>query len=147
MRGEDGAWLDTWIGACAASVGYDTIDVNEPSRSLAAAMGAGLRAQVIVADEPAGVITYRVRTPSAADAIIEFVGVEPAYARRGHGQAAAAMLADDLKKGDTRRVFAPAPEMHGIAMYFWIRLGYRPLMRSEWPCAREGIAWLVRDLA
>jgi hypothetical protein len=37
--------------------------------------------------------------------------------------------------------------MHGIAMYFWIRLGYRPLMHSEWPCAREGIAWLARDLA
>lgn len=147
VRAEDGAWLDAWLGACAASVRYDTIEVNEPSRSLAAAIEAGLRAQVIVADEPAGVITYRAHTPAPTEAIIEFVGVEPAYARRGHGQAAAAVLADALREADVQRIFAPAPEMHGIAMYFWIRLGYRPLMRSEWPCAREGTAWLVRDLA
>jgi hypothetical protein len=31
-------------------------------------------------------------------------------------------------------------------MYFWIRLGYRPLLRTEWPCERAGVAWLRREL-
>jgi hypothetical protein len=146
MRADDGAWLDTWLGASAASVGYDAIDTDEPSRSLSEAIRGGLDARTIVADEPVGVITYRAHTGSAVDAIIEFVGIESSYARRGYGQAGAALLADELTAAGVRRIFAPAPEIHGIAMYFWIRLGYRPLLRDDWPCVREGAAWLARDL-
>ena len=32
------------------------------------------------------------------------------------------------------------------SVYFWIRLGYHPLLRPEWPCAREGVAWLTREI-
>ena len=147
VRAGDAAWLDGWLGTCAASVGYDTIDVDEPARSLVTAMASGLCAHVISADEPVGVIAYRAHTPAPGAAIIEFVGIEPAYARRGFGQAGAALLADELPTAGTERIFAPSPEIHGIAMYFWIRLGYAPLLRDDWPCEREGVAWLARDLA
>jgi hypothetical protein len=60
--------------------------------------------------------------------------------------AAAALIEGELCATGASRVYAPAPEVHGIAMYFWIRLGYRPLMRGEWPCEHDGVAWLVREL-
>lgn len=140
------AWLDAWLGVCAASVGYDIIALDAPSASLRTATSQDRAAKIIVADEPVGVITYRNGSPSPEDAIIEFVGVEPSFARRGHGQTGAAVLADELRTAGVRKVFAPAAEKHGIGLYFWIRLGYRPLLRDEWPCARQGIAWLARDL-
>jgi hypothetical protein len=115
-------------------------------------MGGGTRAvgtsieRVIVREEEAvGVLRYRVRRKTH-DAIIELVATPADAARRGAGMRAAALVEGELRSAGARRVYAPAPESHGIAMYFWIRLGYRPLMRPDWPCEREGVAWLVRDL-
>jgi hypothetical protein len=59
---------------------------------------------------------------------------------------AAALLEVQLRKARIQRIYAPASAAHGIAVYFWIRLGYRPLLRADWPCNREGVAWLARDL-
>ena len=146
LRAGDDTWLDTWLGACAASVRYDVITSDAPSASLHTATERDLTAKIIVAAEPVGVITYRLDSPSQNDAIIEFVGIEPSFARRGHGQAGASLLEAELRAAGVRRIFAPAPEAHGIAMYFWIRLGYRPLLRGEWPCTRDAVAWLARDL-
>jgi hypothetical protein len=36
--------------------------------------------------------------------------------------------------------------MHGIDVYFWIRLGYHPLLRPEWPCEHAGVGWMLRQL-
>jgi hypothetical protein len=144
LRREDAGWLDTWLGACAASVGYERMEPAEPSQTLFSAINADLNARVIAAGLPVGLVTYRI---DGADGVIEFVGVEPAFARRGYGHAGAALVEEEMRTAGVRRTFAAAPAIHGIDVYFWIRLGYRPLVRGEWPCDRPGVAWLARDLA
>ena len=59
---------------------------------------------------------------------------------------AAAVAERELLELGVRTVYAPAAEVHGIAVYFWIRLGYAPLQRAEWPCELRGVLWLRRDI-
>jgi hypothetical protein len=35
----------------------------------------------------------------------------------------------------------------GRALYFWLRLGYRPLLQADlpWPSPRRGVVWMVRE--
>jgi hypothetical protein len=139
----DAAWLDSWLGACASAVGYVAIEPGAPFASLQRCLGDGLTARVIVAGQDVGIATYRI---AGAQGTIEFIGVQTQHARRGFGHRAATLVEDAMRNVGVARNFAPAPEHHGIALYFWIRLGYRPLLRSEWPCARDGVAWLARDL-
>ena len=144
MQPADHAWLDGWAGTCAAAAGYPRIDPRVPAASLMAAIaGADLRAKVIVADAagPAGIAVYRI----GAHPTIEFVGVTPAHARRGYGHAGACLVEEVLRAAGARSVYAAATAAHGIAVYFWIRLGYRPLVQDEWPRRCDGVAWLRRD--
>lgn len=145
----DADWLDTWIATVAVSVGYDLIDADAPGTSLLGRLEdeAALAVQVIERDgDRVGLIVCRIGTPRERAAIIELVATPPALARRGSGMSAAVSIEDDLRAVGVRDVYAPAAAMHGIAIYFWIRLGYRPLPRSEWPCDRPGVAWLVRSI-
>ncbi|MBI5285194.1 MAG: GNAT family N-acetyltransferase [Chloroflexi bacterium] len=145
----DAAWLDTWLGDVAASVGYDAIDVANAAGCLVDRLRgeASLRARIIERDgTAAGVIAYRLRAPSRDASMIELVATPPAEARRGSGMAAAALVERDMREAGANIVYAPAPDRHGIAVYFWIRLGYRPLPSAEWPCVRDGVAWMARKL-
>jgi hypothetical protein len=141
---EDAAWLDTWLAECASSVAYDEIKRDEPSRSLFARVNDSVtRVRVIeAASEPVGVVVFSTSRP----AMIEFVGVQPSSARRGYGQVGATLAEDDLHNASATSIYVPAPAVHGIAVYFWIRLGYHPLLKPEWPCERKGVAWMRRDL-
>lgn len=141
----DAAWLDGWFAPVAASVGYDATGgaaflaerIHDPT----------VHASVIVHDDtPVGLVVYRVGAPRARAAIIEIVAVPPDYARRGAGMSAVALVEDELRSARVDVVYAPAPAVHGIATYFWIRLGYRPILRPDWPCERPGVAWLLREL-
>jgi hypothetical protein len=106
-----------------------------------------LRARIIERDSAAaGLLVYRLHAPERRTAIIELVATPSALARRGTGMTGTAMVEDELRSAGVRAVYAPAPAVHGIDVYFWIRLGYRPLQSSEWPCVRKGVAWLRRAL-
>ena len=146
LRLDDAAWLDGWLGACAQSVAYREIDASAPTGSLFEHLNAeNVYGRVVVADGAAiGIAVWRL-LPAAA-ALIEFVGVQPSSGRRGYGHQAAERLAEALRADGVTALFAPAPAIHGIAVYFWIRLGFRPLLQVDWPCKREGLAWLVRDV-
>ncbi|MDP9238304.1 MAG: GNAT family N-acetyltransferase [Chloroflexota bacterium] len=149
FTGADAIWLDTWISPVARSVGYDALGHADAGQALLARLRTEktLRARVIERDGDAvGVILYRLHAPKRGAAIIELVATPPSAARLGTGMTAAALAEDELRAEKVRRVYAPAPAVHGISMYFWIRLGYRPLLSPEWPCRLEGVAWLVRDL-
>lgn len=149
MATSDAAWLDGWLAPVAASVGYGEIDAERPGASLSARASAdpGMQARIIVRDsDDVGLVVYQVDAPGRGAAVIEIVATRREFARRGSGMAAVALIEGELRAASVRSVYAPAPAVHGIAMYFWIRLGYRPLMRAEWPCERAGVAWLVRAL-
>jgi len=149
IAGDDAAWLDTWLGAVAESVGYDAINTADAAASLVGRLRAepALRARIIERDGASvGAIVYRLHAPRRDASMIEFVGTPPAEARRGSGMAAAALVERDMRDAGTKIAYAPTPDRHGIAIYFWIRLGYRPLPSAEWPCGREGVAWMARRL-
>jgi GNAT superfamily N-acetyltransferase len=142
VSGDDAAWSGGWLPSVAASVGHEGAGDTKSGRGKARAT-----TRIIERDgERAGVLIYRLHARKRGAAIIELIATPPAYARRGSGMKAAALLEDELRARGVREIFAPAPAAHGIAMYFWIRLGYRPLKRDAWPCAREDVAWLVRRI-
>jgi hypothetical protein len=69
-----------------------------------------------------------------------FIAVDPArrYAGRG-GEAALAVEALVRERWRPAELLAPVPAGRGLAVYFWLRLGYRPLTRSEAPWPLVGL--------
>lgn len=144
----DAPWLDSWLGTVASVAGYVESD-STTAASLLDRLHAerGLRCRILERDgEDVGLVVYRLQAPTRGAAIIEFVATPAAAARLGSGMRAAALIEEELLAARIKTVYAPAAAVHSIAIYFWIRLGYRPLLRSEWPCERAGVAWLRRDL-
>lgn len=139
----DAEWLDAWLPQIAEKVGderttassfLDWSDVRDK------------QVAVIQRDtNDVGIAAWSLLSTEAA-AVIELVAVAPRYARAGSGMAAAALLEREVSAAGVRTAFAPASERHGISMYFWIRLGYAPILQAAWPCHRPGVAWLRRTL-
>lgn len=137
----DAQWLDAWLPDAARSVGYGAktaADLGERATESFVIVRDGDEVGLVVASHVA-------ERPGVA--IIELVATTREHARLGSGMRAAAMMEDLLHAGGARAIYAPAPEQNGISVYFWIRLGYRPLPRAEWPCAPDGIAWMTREVS
>jgi hypothetical protein len=143
---KDAAHVDEWLGTALRAVRYKP----DPAHAGAALLGrvqadAALRARVIdQAGQPVGVVVYRLLDDQRAT--FELIAVPREHARSGNGMQGAALAEDEMRAAGARVAYAPAPAAHGIALYFWIRLGYRPLLRGDWPCRRDGVAWLARLL-
>ena len=90
--------------------------------------------------------------PAAGYAAIPFIAITPSRRFSGLGGEGAIGIERWLRQHGVGRVFAPVPDGRGLAVYFWLRLGYRALLRLEapWPLSSlndvnpEGI-WMVRD--
>jgi hypothetical protein len=138
-RADDAAWLAGWLPAVASACGYD------PRQLIDAVAASDAAAAQIV--ERGGAECGIVRTTYVSDSrtAIQLVAMLPSAARSGAGMAAAALVEAELRRAGARSIIAPAPERHGIAVYFWIRLGYRPLSRVEWPASCDGVAWFARE--
>jgi GNAT superfamily N-acetyltransferase len=90
--------------------------------------------------------------PGPGDATIAFLTVEPDRRFRGLGGEAGIALERHLRALGHLRVYAPVPEARGLAVYFWLRLGFRPLPAAESPKAPLGLThdskpgiWMLRD--
>jgi RimJ/RimL family protein N-acetyltransferase len=142
---DDGAWLESWLAVTRTRLGVDI----DPAEALIASaqQERHLRVRIIIRDgESVGVVVYRIHHPQSGSATFQLVATPPEHARKGAGMAAAVLAEEEMRAEGMRCVYAPASATSGISMYFWIRLGYAPLMRKEWPCQRDGIAWLKRTL-
>ncbi len=102
--------------------------------------------------EDIGVVVAR-DGPARNTACIPFVAIDPAWRYGGLGGEAALAVERALRESGASRVFAPVPEARGLAVYFWLRLGYAPLVGAEAPGPPTGLAgerlpgiWMVRDL-
>ena len=149
VTADDLPWLDQWLGAVSASVRYDAIDLAQPAAPLVRRLREEpeLRARIIERDgDDVGLVAYRLNAPTHGEAMFELIGLPREKARFGSGMMAAAAAEREMIADGVRVIYAPAPEVHGIAVYFWIRLGYRPLQRTEWPCERTGVLWMQRRL-
>ena len=115
---------------------------------------AGLGVRIAdLSDETLGMALALHAAPTAGTASIPLLTIAPAQRFVGLGSEAGLALETRIRsRWGAERVYAPVPDGRGLAVYFWLRLGYRPLQTPEapWPLAgltneaRPGI-WMLRD--
>jgi GNAT superfamily N-acetyltransferase len=95
-----------------------------------------------------GVAAYQTGSPSRHAARIRFLIVEPARRRLGIGGRAVLALERRLTTL-AGALYVKVPASLGLALYFWLRLGYRPLTQAEAPSPASPTSpatWMVRSL-
>ena len=91
-------------------------------------------------------VAYKLGSPHTAAAIISLLAVAPDSRRAGLGGRVALALEKHLA-ASTNQIYVAVPSRIGIALYFWLRLGYRPITRIAAPLTpAPSTAWMVRDL-
>jgi hypothetical protein len=95
-----------------------------------------------------------VQLEAVKDAVsVPFLGIDPSRRFRGLGGEAGLAIERHLhQRLAATRFYAPIPDGRGLAVYFWLRLGYRPLLATESPGALVGLTanapagiWMLRD--
>jgi hypothetical protein len=83
---------------------------------------------------------------------LPFLAIDPARRFRGLGGEAGMALDAHLRGHGFEKVYAPVPDGRGLAVYFWLRLGFRPLLPGEPPGTVVGLAgeemrgiWMVDE--
>ncbi len=99
-----------------------------------------------------GIAVVLVDSPEARAATVPFVAVIPERRFRGLGGEACIAIERRLRQARFARVYAPVPETRGLAVYFWLRLGFRPVTRAHAPWPLVGLdqnrvpgVWLMRE--
>lgn len=98
--------------------------------------------------EPIGLLCFRADYPEPGALTIDLVVLESSHRGRGlGGEAVLTLEKEALRRRLGRRFLAPVAASQGRALYFWLRLGYRPLLRSEaaFSSVPSGIVWMARD--
>ena len=87
------------------------------------------------------------------DLVWGWLAVAPAWRARGLAAAAAALVERAAVRAGAGRARVRVSAANGVALYFWLRLGYRPLPPSRASVAlghdgddREG-TWMLRELS
>lgn len=113
---------------------------SEPGRELLA---------IVLASngELIGFLDRRSPCPAAGWLTVGFLAVAEQYRGRGLGTEAVLVLEEEARRrGVAHRFAAGVSADAGRALYFWLRLGYRPLLRVDlpWPTPTNGVVWMVR---
>ncbi len=140
------AALTTWVPGIAATVGYSRLATAEAVLALA---GSGTerawRIDVSGEEQPGGLVVAR--GPEHGEGRIVLVALRADLCRRGLGHRAALLAEGRLAAEGARRCLAAVSARHGLSVYFWLRLGYRPLLSGEWPpCELPEVGWMAREL-
>jgi len=90
--------------------------------------------------------------PVARCAAIPFIAIEPSRRFSGLGGEGGIGIERWLREHGCDKVYAPVPDGRGLAVYFWLRLGYRALLREEAPWQLTSLndvgprgIWMLRD--
>ena len=102
---------------------------------------------------PMGLALVRRDAREPGDATIVFLAMQPERRFRGlGGEAGLAVERLVRERTGALRIYAGVPEGRGLAVYFWLRLGFRPLSIAEAPKAALGLTgetlpgiWMLRD--
>lgn len=122
-RPDDAAAMEGWLAPALAGASGDSEKAHRAADALKSRLSAADRAvRVIdVSGDPAGLIA----TEASGDALRLAVVMRPDA--RGRGLAAEALAAIERRSGPgVRRFLGAVPSGDGRALYFWLRLGYRP---------------------
>ncbi len=143
LRVSDLPALSDWLPRTAAELGCDRWSGEQALRGALAAPD-----RLLYGDERGeAFVAYETHTPLPNSARIDLLAVAPGRRRLGGGSRAAFALERRLARS-IERVYVLVPSRLGLALYFWLRLGYRPLTQRDWPAApeAESSAWMVREL-
>ena len=97
-------------------------------------------------DAPIGVLHYQPSQPSEGGATITWVALAEGERRWGLGQDAVRLFEEVAGRHGVRAFRAQVPVSLGLALYFWLRLGYRPL-DIERETKRSGTLCMAREVA
>jgi hypothetical protein len=104
-----------------------------------------------VGGEALGLALVQTDVPSAGCASVPLIAIEPSRRFRGLGGEAGIALDAELRAAGYEKVYAPVPGGRGLAVYFWLRLGFRPLRLAESPGELIGLTgetragiWMLR---
>ena len=106
-------------------------------------------------DLPLGAAIVLLGRPFAGAATIPVLAIDPSRRFRGLGGEAAIALERYLRaKHGVETVYTPIPDGRGLAVYFWLRQGYRPLTVADGPGPLIGLTdeprpgiWMMRRSA
>ena len=144
---EDVAAMSAWLSTSALTPDWQIEDLEAtlPNANT-----------VLVSDkagEALGLVLLLSDRPESGDVSVPLVAVAPQ--RRFSGLGGEAVLAVEREvraRWGVQRCFAPVPDGRGLAVYFWLRLGYRPLTTQQAPWPPAGLAdeprrgmWMVRE--
>jgi len=88
---------------------------------------------------PIGFIRYKHKAGDAVE--IVFLAIEPALRGWGYGSEAVRLLEEhSLREGWGNSFQAEVPAHNGLNLYFWLRLGYRPVRTED----KSGEVLMVR---
>ncbi len=116
--------------------------------SLDAVAGSVGSTHVLTNDDASAFIAFQTAAPEADAAQVDFLAVVPGQRRLGIGGSMALGVERRLKS-KAERLYALVPATIGLALYFWLRLGYRPLTRKgspPTPSSNESV-WMVRIIS
>ena len=122
---EDLAAIDTWYGE-AAKAAYE----SRSSRETFAGDNDTLLAIVRPNDDqPIGLLEYETANGWVT---VPFIALAKAYRGWGYGSEAVRLLEEwTVREGIADRFRAEVDVRNGLGLYFWLRLGYRPLGAAE----------------
>ncbi len=141
IRGGDFERLSSWLPDVAAEANCQTW---ASPQTLANARGSP---GILTNDIGTAFVAYQLASPEVDAARVDFLAVAPGERRLGIGGRTALTLERRLRD-KAQRLYALVPSSIGLALYFWLRLGYRPLtteQRPEPPPSPPAV-WMVRDL-
>ena len=103
---------------------------------------------VLTNDDRSAFIAFQTAAPERDAAQVEFLAVAPGQRRLGIGGNIALDVERRLKR-KAERLYALVPASIGLALYFWLRLGYRPLARKDSPAIPTSTksVWMVRIIS
>lgn len=143
LRASDIDALSLWLPRAASEARCDRWSSEDALREASGQT----HILVVSEDGPRALLEFDTEAPAPSAAQVCFLAVEPDRRRLGIGGRAALALERRLARS-VSRLYVLVPERLGLALYFWLRLGYRPLMQAAWPVEpRDGAAaWMVREL-
>lgn len=132
-----------WLPGVAADMGCESWSTDDALRATVHSH----RALVPHVDAPEALAVYETGAPDRKAALVQFLAVRPERRRLGVGGRVALALEERLAPS-VERLYVVVPARIGLALYFWLRLGYRPLTQREWPAPPEEppAVWMVRSL-
>ena len=122
LRASDVPSLATWLPNIATAIGCQRWSDEDTLRD---AVG---RDDTLLYHDGAGeaFIAYQLGAPKRNAARIELLALAAGTRRLGIGGRAAIALEKRLAR-TTKQIYVAVPSTTGLALYFWLRLGYRPL--------------------